>query len=143
MKIERWNFYPNDVASRGLDGLVLSIAKDPVVATACHKGMRRSPAAAGVLTTAGIPIANDLKVTPTICYQDFIDRNIDSNNLGLIIPRKTVMPFDVLMLFCDDSDIERTELKKVLGILEVEAIGVLNAIVIAHIRDDSGVLDLG
>lgn len=144
MRIPTIEISYTDIASRGLDGKVRDYGLDnDFLGIGCHKGFRRSVAAMLVLQYAQIPIANIPNKVPTINYDDFIKRKkfiVQAD--GLMIPGKTDYPFPYLMLFTDDSKEESVGIKKIREILDVEARGVLQYIILAHVLDQSGLLGM-
>lgn len=143
MKIEVVKISYNDIASVGLDGIISTRSgRDNATGLACHRGERRSVAGASVLNAAQIPVANKFGVRPTINYEDFLQRRFGYDDCGLFVEGKTDFSFTNLVLFQDGSKEEMSLVRSVLGILDVETVGVLSRIFLAYVRDDDGLLGL-
>lgn len=109
---------------------------------ACHRGERRAPTAARMLTAAGYPVANNLS-NPTINYDDLFMVKFTVTDDGLLVPGKTDVPFGNLLVFHDGSPDEEKALKRIKNLLDVEADGVLETVVFASVRDEEGLLSIG
>ena len=137
MKTERTDYLA--FALRGFDAeLRRLIPRNDILAIGCHKGVRRSRAAIGMLIPTGIPIANDPRVSPNINYADFLENNFTVTQEGLTVPEKTIYPFQSLLLFHDGSKEEIVQVRNIREILRVEASGILNALILAEQRDQEG-----
>ena len=110
---------------------------------ACHKGERRAPTAARMLTAMGYPVANTPHVVPTINYHDLCNVTFVTSEDGLMVPGKTDVPFGNLLVFHDGSPDEEKALRCIKDLLDVEADGVLETVVFAYVRDEEGVLSIG
>jgi len=132
----------NDTALVGLDGLVGGIGRHVALAVGCHKDVRRSKQAIVQLIAARFPVANTIDAIPTVNYADFLTYNFEVTDTGLMIPRKTDYPFAHLLLFHDGGDEEGLEIKRIKDILDVEAKGMLQTLLIYEVRDQEGLMGL-
>lgn len=142
MHIERLEY--GTFALHGFEAKVREIfGRTYFLGLACHKGERRAPTAARMLTAAGYPVASNPRVSPTLNYDDLINVRFEISDEGMIVPGKTDVPFGNLLLFHDDSEVEREALRKIKDLLDVEARGALHTLVFAHVRDEEGLLSIG
>ncbi len=133
----------NSFALSGLDSKLKEMCgKCDYTAVGCHRGVRRSRAAMGVLMAARMPLANNPMVSPSINYADFLDYKFEVGDFGLVIPDKTSFPFTRLVLFHDGGREERQQIRQIRQILDVEAKEVLNQLILAEVRDQEGLMGL-
>lgn len=109
---------------------------------ACHRGERRAPTAARMLTAAGYPVANNLR-HPTINYDDLLMVKFTVTDDGLFVPGKTDVPFGNLLIFHDGSSDEEKALRHIKNTLDVEAGEALQTLVFAYVQDEEGLLSIG
>lgn len=141
MKLERLDY--GAFALWGLEARIQHIfGRAHFLGIACHKGERRAPTAARMLTAAGYPVANNLS-HPTINYDDLFMVKFIVTDDGLFVPGKTDVPFENLLVFHDGSPDEEKALRTIKDRLDVEAGGALHTLVIAYVRDEEGLLSIG
>ncbi len=142
MKLERLEY--GEFALHGFETKVQEIfGRAYFLGIACHKGERRAPTAARMLIAVGYPVANTPRV-PTLNYDDFLlNARFEVSDEGIMVPGKTDVSFGNLLLFHDDSEEELKALHRIKHILDVEARGVLQTLVFAHVRDEEGLLSIG
>lgn len=142
MKIEMERVEYGAIAMRGFEMKVEELfGRTHFLALACHKGERRSPTAARLLTAYGYPVANS-RVVPSLSYGDFLDCRFVATGEGLMVPDKTEVPFGHLLVFCDGSKEEEASVRKIKALLDVEARGALDKCVIAEVRDQESLIGI-
>lgn len=142
MHLERLDH--GEFALWGFDAKIQEIfGRTHFLGIACHKGERRAPTAARMLTAAGYPVANSPSAHPTINYDDVLKVKFTVTDGGLLVPGKTDVPFGNLLVFHDGSPDEEKALRRIKDTLDVEAGGAVQMLVFAYVRDEEGLLSIG